>query len=260
MKKYLFTLLTTLSLALGVTSSASDVLIYKVSLTDTWEQHGASRQSLPNSSNLVGLTPIKGVGARKSYWVMSRGTNQIGEIIYLTRIVDGARVKSFQLRFFTFQDVGITPEDYTLDASGDNDQFMEVASLPTTKPNVNQIVMRSGYQFIDTESFESSTWFFSGTATPALKLSSTITIPNVATTLRGEFYQASEYSFFGPLDLDYYATRSARGPQTATLDRTLTLKNRTTALSGLTIDTLANGVQHVANTLIAQGYDQLVNN
>jgi len=256
MKTHLTSALSALLVGLVATATASDVLVYKVSLVDNWAQHQSARKNLPTSTSaMVGLTPIKGVATRMSYWVMDRGVGRIAELTYFTKDVDGVKQKLYQVKTWTFQNLGADPDGYTLDASGNGDQFMEVATLPTAKAGVNLVVMRAGSQYNMPDDFGAMTWHLSGTSTAAIKLSTAVTLTNVAATLKGDFLQTIQYTLSDTTGPFYFLARDSKGPHSAVLEKPLTLKTRTTAVGGLTPDTLNNGIQHVASVLEAQGYD-----
>jgi len=258
MKSHVTSALSAFFVGLVATATASDVLVYKVSLVDTWSQHQSARKNLPTSTSaMVGLTPIKGVATRMSYWVMDRGAGRIAELTYFTKDVDGVKQKLYRVKTWTFQNLGTDPDGYTLDASGNDDQFMEVATLPTAKAGVNLVVMRAGsVGSLDGDyDFSAMTWHISGTSTAAIKLSTAVTLTNVAATLKGDFLQTIKYTLSDTTGPFYFLARDSNGPHSAVLDKPLTLKTRTTAVGGLTPDTLNNGIQHVASVLEAQGYD-----
>ncbi len=239
-------------------ASAADLLIYKVSLTRNWQQFAAAREALPTSSPTAmrGKNPVGGVTVDKSYWILDRDAEKLIEIEYYTLVVDGQKQKLYDITYWTYQNLGVTPEDYTTDASGDDDQFMEVSSIATSRAGVNTLFFRSAVEDSTTpgESFAMS-WHLRGKSSPVLGLSPTVSPTNVAATLTGDFLSLETRNADDANGPIYFVTTHTSGKHTATLDRALTLKARTVALPSLTADTLDNAIQHVAEVLEKSGHD-----
>jgi len=98
-------------------------------------------------------------------------------------------------------------------------------------------------------------WHLSGKSSPVLALSAAIKPTNVAASLTGNFLSFDTSDDSDANGLIYYVTTHTSGKYSATLDKAITLKARTTALSPLAANTLDNAVQHVAEVLEKSGHD-----
>ncbi len=248
----------TIALAMLSTSVlAQDLLIYKFARTRTWKQWEAQAGGLPANTGLKGRNILSGISKDNSYWIIDQATNEMTEIRYYTAYVDDVKQKLYDISPGTYTELGLDASAYSLDRSGNFDQFMELMTVPTSKAGVNNQSMRSGVDGFAAEGW-SFVWDLLGPTTATIPLSRTVSISNKAKKLSGLFRSYSGEQLFDGSgeNLTFFRTRVDAGPQSATLDTALTLKVRTLAAQpSLTPNTMDNGIQCVADTLERLGYD-----
>jgi hypothetical protein len=263
------TLLSTLAFCLLASNLAAqtDLLIYKFARTRVWQEYESHRD--PATNQMKGRNILTGTSKDAMYWVIDRAASQMAEIRYYTVYVDGVKKKLYDISPWSISKLETDLSAYSQDANGLGDQFMEMMILPSARIGTNCVSLRasapSNFYDPSLDSYFSQpgfVWDLIGKST-ALKLSATLTLPDVAKSLAGEYQGADteEFdNFYNPdtdsYELSYLRARADKGSQSATLDTALTLRSRTTSAgAGLTAGGLNNGIQTVVNALEALGYD-----
>lgn len=131
MKRYHAWLIAVGLVALSVPAEAqnpADILVYKFARSRAWQQYEAA----PDSNGIYrGRNVLAGVSADNSFWVIDRANRKIAEIRYYVQYVDDVKQKLYNIYEYTFTDLGLVPAAYSTNASGNDDQFMDVMTVPT---------------------------------------------------------------------------------------------------------------------------------
>lgn len=256
MKKYQAWLIAVGLVALSVPAEAQnpeDILVYKFARSRAWQQY----QAVPDANgNYKGRNVLAGVSADNSFWVIDRANQKIAEIRYYVQYVDDVKQKLYDIYEYSFTDLGIDPAAYSSDASGNDDQFMDVMTVPTPVAVVKNQSFRNSWT--DSDSTPDEKWEFGevwdlfGKAAPVPLVKNGVPLPNVARLLTGFFQGLEKYE---GITYDYYRNRNDMGAQSALLDVVLTLRARTVSVNNQTPNTMLNGVAAAVALVEALGYD-----
>lgn len=245
-------------LGAGSYAQADDVLVYKLSANRAWRQNVALNPGRPTES---GRRQQAGVMRDTSYLVLNLTTRDVVLVDYYTRTVDGGRIKEFTVTNEAYADwTGVFPtqpwEALMVAAPGQaNKSFsLKKADQDSTSADFN----RDG----EVDSSEAGSVSYLVGVASSRRLG-TVTVPNVAATMRGA-KRVSEEVVYGPA-LDVIANRfpfarvfyRGNGAQTATLDTRLTTTALNTAPTdpALTVATTAYAVSLVKGVLDRAGYE-----
>ncbi|MBL9151479.1 MAG: hypothetical protein JNK37_03300 [Verrucomicrobiales bacterium] len=256
MKKYHAWLTTLALLALSVPAEAQnpeDILVYKFARSRVWQQY----QAVPDATgNYRGRNVLAGVSADNSFWVIDRANQKIAEIRYYVQYVDDVKQKLYDTYEYTFTDLGIDPAAYSDNASGNDDQFMDVMTVPTPVAVVKNLSFRNSWTDDDSTPDErwefGEVWDLVGKTAPVPLVKGGVPLPNVARLLTGFFQGIEKYE---GTTYDYYRNRNDAGAQSALLDVVLTLRARTVSVNNQTPNTMLNGVAAAVALVEALGYD-----
>lgn len=256
MKRYHRCLIALGLLALSTPAEAQnpeDILVYKFARSRAWQQYEAAPDS---AGNYKGRNVLAGVSADNSFWVIDRGNQKIAEIRYYVRYVDDVKQKLYDIYEYSFTDLGIDPAAYSDDASGNDDQFMDVMTVPTPVALVKNQSFRNSWTeddgTADEQWSEGEVWDLVGKTAPVALVKGGVPLPNVARLLTGLYQGIEKYE---GLTYDWYFNRNDAGAQSALLDVVLTQRARTVSVNNQTPNTMLNGVAAAVALVELLGYD-----
>jgi hypothetical protein len=259
MKLHLIPLLL-ISLLSATTAEAggpSDILVYKFSRTQTWEHNEVAIS--PATGQLQGHNPLRGVLQENSYWVLATGNAEMAEIRYFIRYhPGGVKAKVYSVTYWPYIEHDINMFNFDGHSSLN---FMELLKMPDLKDGQTVHSFRDSYSEAEVNVASSYrnigyVWDLLGSAKSTLF--GTLTLPNVASLLQGNFQRSEAWQTreISDGEITRFFSKRGKGTQRATIDKPLTLKANTVAIGSAVAQSLDNGVIHVLTVLEKLGYDE----
>jgi hypothetical protein len=235
----------------------SDILIYKFTLTQTWEHNEVAIS--PATGELKGHNPLRGVLQDNSYWVLATGNAEMAEIRYFIRYFPGGvKAKAYSVMYWPYLERDINMFNFDQHSSSN---FMELLKMPDLQDGQTVHSFRDSFAESDVtpgSSYRNSGYVWDLLGSAKSTLFGTLTLPNVASLLQGNFQRSEAWQTreISDGEITRFFSRRGKGTQRATIDKPLTLKANTVAIGSAEVKSLDNGVIHVLTVLEKLGYDE----